>query len=215
MAGVRGHIFFYLKRTDCIIIIICWVTFAKIVFISNLSTMPKTNNIFLIGPMGVGKTTIGKRLAKKLDKQFIDSDKEIEKRTGATINLIFDVEGEAGFRDRESKLIDELTRKDGIVLATGGGAILSRLNREIMSERGIVIYLTASSELLMKRTSYDSSRPLLETDDRLGKIKSLLKERGPIYSEVADITLIVDKIPAKQVINQLSEYINEFEKDNS
>ena len=169
--------------------------------------MSKKDNIFLTGPMGVGKTTIGKRLAKRLGINFFDSDSEIEKRTGATINLIFDVEGEQGFRDRESKVIDELTSNDGIVLATGGGVVLSSSNREMLSQRGIVIYLAASPELLMKRTAYDNSRPLLDTDDRLGKINSLLQLREPLYSEIADLIINVDNMSAKQIINQINKYI--------
>ncbi|MGK0297071.1 MAG: shikimate kinase [Gammaproteobacteria bacterium] len=173
--------------------------------------MSKSENIFLIGPMGVGKTTIGKRLAKKLDKVFLDSDKEIEKKTGATISLIFDLEGEPGFRSRESKAIDDLTLQNGIVLATGGGAILSQINRDMLSQRGVVIYLTASPELLLKRTSYDNNRPLLDTSDRLGKIISILEERDPLYNEVADIKVSVDNLQAKQIIIQISEYINKNE----
>ncbi len=175
------------------------------------SIMSKSENIILIGPMGVGKTTIGKRLAKKLDKVFFDSDKEIEKKTGATINLIFDLEGESGFRSRECKTIDELLLQNGIVLATGGGAILTKRNRDMLSQRGIVIYLTASPELLMKRTSYDNNRPLLDTNDRLGKIRSILEERDPLYNEIADIKVNVDNLQAKQIIIQISEFIENHE----
>lgn len=161
--------------------------------------------------MGVGKTTIGKRLAKKTDKIFFDSDKEIEKKTGATISLIFDLEGESGFRNRESKVIDELTLQNGIVLATGGGAILSKLNRNIFSQRGVVIYLTASPELLLKRTSHDNNRPLLDTNDRLGKIRSILEERDPLYNEIADLKVNVDNLQAKQIIIEISEFIENYE----
>lgn len=171
--------------------------------------MAKNDNIFLVGPMGVGKTTIGKKLARKMKKKFFDSDREIEKKTGATINLIFDVEGESGFRDRESKMIEELTAKDGIVMATGGGAVLSEANRKVLSERGIVIYLAASPDLLMTRTAYDQNRPLLNTGDRLKKIKLLLKEREPFYSEVADKRLDVDGMTTKEIINGLSKILDE------
>lgn len=160
--------------------------------------------------MGVGKTTIGRRLAKRLEKKFYDSDKEIEKETGASISLIFDIEGEPGFREWESKVLDELTSKKGVVLATGGGAILSASNRRMLSKRGIVTYLSASPDLLMKRTAYDSSRPLLETDDRFGKIKSLLKERGPIYRRTADITVNIDNITTKKIINLICEEIDQL-----
>lgn len=171
--------------------------------------MSKTDNIFLVGPMGVGKSTIGKKLAKKLGRKYFDSDREIEKKTGATIPLIFDVEGEAGFRERESRVIDELTAQTGIVLATGGGAVLAARNRDILTSRGTVIFLDGSPELLMKRTAHDHHRPLLETGDRLARIKSLLKERHPYYSEVADMNLIVDKLSVKQIIERIADFIEQ------
>ncbi|MEX2352954.1 MAG: shikimate kinase AroK [Gammaproteobacteria bacterium] len=171
--------------------------------------MSKSDNIFLIGPMGVGKTTIGKRLAKRLDKKFIDSDREIEKRTGASINLIFDVEGEQGFRERETRLIDELTRDHDVVLATGGGAVLAEANRNVLAQRGIVIYLSASPELLMKRTAYDQTRPLLKTGDRRAKIIKLLAERGPLYSAIADISLTIDKMSIRKIIDEITAYLTE------
>lgn len=157
--------------------------------------------------MGVGKSTIGRRLAKKLEKKFIDADKEIEKRTGASINLIFDVEGEPGFRERESKLIAELTDESGIVMATGGGAVLAEANRSLLAARGIVIYLTASPETLLKRTSHDHNRPLLQTPDRLGKIKSLLMVREPLYTSIADMRLTIDRLSVKEVIEQITDYV--------
>jgi shikimate kinase len=171
--------------------------------------MAKNDNVFLVGPMGVGKTTIGKKLARRLKKKFFDSDKEIEKRTGATINLIFDVEGEVGFRERESKVIDDLTMGNGIVMATGGGAVLYEANRQVLQERGVVIYLAASAELLRSRTAYDQNRPLLNTGDRLKKINILLKERGHFYSEVADKCLDVDDMTTKDIINEIVKYLDE------
>lgn len=176
--------------------------------------MSKKDNIFLIGPMGVGKTTIGKKLAKRLDKTFIDSDREIERRTGATINLIFDVEGEAGFRARESRALEELSTRSDIVLATGGGIILAGENRTLLQERGIVIYLAGSPELLLKRTAYDNSRPLLAHGDRLVTIKSLLAERQPIYSALADREIRVDKLSSKRIINQICDYVEQYAQDN-
>jgi shikimate kinase len=158
--------------------------------------------------MGVGKSTIGRRLARKLDKKFVDADKEIEKKTGASINLIFDVEGEQGFRERESKLIAELTDATDIVLATGGGAVLAEANRNLLATRGIVVYLTASPELLLKRTSHDHNRPLLQTADRLGRIKSLLAVRDPLYRSIADMKLNIDRLSVKEVIDQITGYVN-------
>lgn len=169
--------------------------------------MSKTDNIFLVGPMGVGKSTIGKKLAKKLGKKFVDSDREVEKRTGAAIRLIFDLEGEQGFRERESKLVDELTQDNGIVLATGGGVVLSAANRDLLTSRGTVVYLLASPELLVKRTSHDHNRPLLDTTDRLGKIRTLLNERQSLYEEIADLSLTVDKMAIKEIIEKIADFI--------
>lgn len=119
---------------------------------------PATKNIFLVGPMGVGKTTIGRSLAKELSLEFIDSDQEIEERAGADISWIFDVEGEEGFRDRESQVIDDLTQRSRILLATGGGSILREINRQRLSSRGVVIFLDTSLELQIKRTQRDRKR---------------------------------------------------------
>jgi len=152
--------------------------------------MSQTKNIFLIGPMGSGKTTIGRQLAKQLHMEFFDSDQEIENKTGANIPLIFELEGEKGFRKRESAMIDELTQKDDVVLATGGGAVLAEENRKILRQRGLVVYLSATIEQLWERTRLDKNRPLLQTENPQEKIKSLLEERDPLYREVADI--IVD-----------------------
>ena len=127
--------------------------------------MAKAQNIILVGLMGSGKSTIGRHLAKSLELEFVDSDHEIERRTGANIPLIFDVEGEAGFRQREKKVIDELTQRRGVVLATGGGAVLDPENRARLRERGKVIYLYATAEQLLSRTAKDRNRPLLQTAD--------------------------------------------------
>jgi shikimate kinase len=145
-----------------------------------------TGNIFLIGPMGVGKTTIGRALAQQLDKAFFDSDKEIEQRTGANIPLIFEVEGETGFRQREKDMIDELTQKTGIVLATGGGVVLNEQNRKWLRERGWVIYLRAPLEQLLKRTAKNRNRPLLQTENPRQKLVAILEQRNPLYESAAD-----------------------------
>ncbi len=169
----------------------------------------KRDNIYLIGPMGAGKTTIGKKLAKKLGKRFFDSDREIEKTTGATINLIFDVEGEAGFREWESKTLEILIAEDNVVLATGGGAVLSEANRELLKKNGIVIYLEVAPELIVKRTEYDNNRPLLATKNKLKTITELLNVREPIYDKTADYKINVDKKSTSRIINEISELLEE------
>ncbi|MCW8987801.1 MAG: shikimate kinase, partial [Gammaproteobacteria bacterium] len=136
--------------------------------------MANHQNIFLIGLMGAGKTTIGRQLASELSLEFFDSDHEIEKRTGVTITHIFDIEGEAGFRKRETAMLDELTEKKGIVLATGGGAILQAENRQFLMSRGTTIYLYANIDTLLERTSKDRSRPLLQTENPQAKLEELL-----------------------------------------
>jgi shikimate kinase/3-dehydroquinate synthase len=149
-----------------------------------------TSNIFLVGLMGSGKTTVGRALAKKLNKRFIDTDHEIEARTGVTIPLIFELEGEESFRQREAEVIRELTKDSGIVLATGGGAVLRAENRAHLKSRGTVVYLRASVNNIVQRTSRDKNRPLLQTADPRKRIEQLSLEREPLYREVAD--LIID-----------------------
>ncbi len=151
--------------------------------------MSKANNIFLVGPMGAGKTTIGRHLATLLGKRFLDVDHEIERRTGVAIPVIFEIESEAGFRRRECTAIEELTRNRDIVLATGGGAVLLEENRKLLKERGTVVYLQADIETLVERTRRDRNRPLLQTDNPRGKIEELLRQREPIYREVADVVV--------------------------
>jgi shikimate kinase len=151
--------------------------------------MSKTGNIFLVGLMGAGKTTIGKLLAKRLKKTFIDCDHELEHRTGVKIPLIFELEGEAGFRDREAALIKELTQRPEIILATGGGAVLRKENREALAQNGTVIYLNAKVEDLWLRTQHDKNRPLLQTADPKAKLTELYAQRDPLYREIADIVI--------------------------
>lgn len=165
--------------------------------------MSKANNIFLVGPMGAGKTSVGRQLAKAMGCEFLDSDKEIETRTGVNIPTIFDIEGEEGFRKREQQIIDELSQLDNLVLATGGGAILSRENREYLKQRGTVIYLGASVDQLYKRTCRDRNRPLLQTDDPRQRIADLLEIRDPLYRETADITLDTDGHSVRWVVDQI------------
>lgn len=139
--------------------------------------------------MGAGKTTIGRQLARALDVEFIDSDHEIETRTGADIPWIFDIEGESGFRLRETQVLDDLTQRSGLVLATGGGAVLIPQNRTFLKSRGTVVYFYTDLELLFKRTQKDSNRPLLHTKNPKAQLEKLVKERDPLYREVADIII--------------------------
>ncbi|NVD99641.1 bifunctional shikimate kinase/3-dehydroquinate synthase AroKB [Massilia sp. BJB1822] len=146
-------------------------------------------NVFLVGLMGAGKTTIGRILARKLGMRFVDSDHEIESRTGASIPLIFEIEGEQSFRRREAEVIRDLTAEEGIVLATGGGAILNPDNRAVLRERGTVIYLRASINSILARTSHDKNRPLLQTADPRKKLEDLMAQREPLYLEMADLVI--------------------------
>lgn len=165
----------------------------------------KAGNIFLVGLMGAGKTTVGKLLAKHLDKTFYDSDHEIERRTGVNIPLIFDIEGEAGFRSREQVMIEELTRKQDIVLATGGGAVLSPQNRAALSEHGTVVYLRATAEDLWLRTRHDRGRPLLQTADPQARLAQLFEQRDPLYREIADITVDTSRQSVSSLVHQLEQ----------
>nr|MBA3770115.1 shikimate kinase [Blastocatellia bacterium] len=148
-----------------------------------------SENLFLVGLMGAGKTTVGKLLAKHLNKQFIDSDHEIEKRTGVKINVIFELEGETRFREREESVVDELTRRQGIVLATGGGVVLVESNRLALRSRGTVIYLRANAEDLWRRTRHDKNRPLLQTENPRARLQELLGQRDALYRETAHLIM--------------------------
>lgn len=165
--------------------------------------MKSSSNIFLVGPMGTGKSTVGKKLAKKSLQQFYDCDHEIEKRTGASINLIFEIEGEEGFRKRETQLLDELTSMSNIVLATGGGAVLDEENRTRLSARGFVVYLKSDINQLLKRTSRDSKRPLLQNTEPEVVLRELLEIRGPLYEEVADMVIDTAEISINDIIVQI------------
>lgn len=157
--------------------------------------------------MGVGKTTIGRCLAELLHKEFIDLDVEIEKRTGAAIPLIFEIEGEEGFRRRESAMLDELVGRDKLILATGGGAILDASNRARLRERGVVVYLSAPIETLLERTARDRHRPLLQTPDRRQTLEDILRVREPLYRETAHLVVKSStRAPmtvAREIIQQL------------
>ncbi len=165
--------------------------------------MKKSKSIYLVGPMGVGKTTIGRVLADMLQLTFYDSDREIEASTGADIPWIFDVEGEAGFRAREKKMINSLTRLQNIVLATGGGAVLAEKNRQRLQKRGYVVYLRASIKQQVERTSRDKNRPLLQTANPEKKIRELMKIRDPLYREVADMVVDTNRRNPKTVSQEI------------
>lgn len=156
-------------------------------------------NVFLVGPMGAGKTTIGRQLAELLRLEFVDSDHEIEARTGANIPWIFDVEGEDGFRAREESVIDELTQRQNIVLATGGGVVTREANRRHLHDRGVVIYLQTPVAVQMERTSRDRNRPLLRTPDPRRRLTELMQLRDPFYREAAHIVMPTDGGSAREV----------------
>ncbi|MGQ0287089.1 shikimate kinase AroK [Pasteurellaceae bacterium 22721_9_1] len=173
--------------------------------------MAEKRNIFLIGPMGAGKSTIGRQLAQQLSMEFIDSDTEIETRAGADISWIFDLEGEEGFRKREERILNELTQKQGIVLSTGGGAVVSKDARNYLSARGIVIYLQTTVDKQYERTLRDKKRPLLQgVEDTRQVLEDLAKVRNPLYEEIADITLPTDEQSAKVMANQIIDLIDNF-----
>ena len=151
--------------------------------------MKAAGNIYLVGMMGAGKTTVGKLLARRLKLRFIDCDHEIEERCGVKIPLIFEIEGEPGFRNRESQVLAELTALDGVVLGTGGGAVLAEENRKRLCARGLVVYLRALPEDLYERVRHDRNRPLIATADPLGRLREIYAERDPLYRSIADLTV--------------------------
>jgi shikimate kinase len=161
------------------------------------------DSLFLIGLMGAGKSTVGKRLASAMDWRFVDSDDEIEHRTGAPIPLIFELEGEAGFRARERTMIDELTQRRRIVLATGGGAVLDAENRRRLKERGWVVYLYASVDQLYARTARDRNRPLLRTADPRLTLEELLRVRDPLYRKTADYVVDTTGQPVAATVRSI------------
>ncbi len=166
--------------------------------------------IFLVGPMAAGKSTIGKQLAKALDYDWIDTDQEIVRRTGVDVHWIFDQEGEAGFRKRESELVDELTLIDNLVVSTGAGAILAAENRENLSQRGIVIYLKVSISKQLQRTLNDRVRPLLQTDNKQQKLIELAEQRNKLYTSIADIELLTDKSGVGILVQQLEQKLRDL-----
>ena len=159
--------------------------------------------------MGAGKTTVGRQLAAELGKTFHDTDQEIERRTGVKIALIFEIEGEAGFRAREAQVVDQLTQLSNVVLATGGGAVLDAENRAHLARRGVVVYLHGQPKDLWNRTRHDKSRPLLQDTDPLEKLQSLYRQRDPLYREIADIVVDTGRQSARTLLVQLLPQVRE------
>lgn len=172
----------------------------------------QSGNLILVGMMGSGKTTMGRALARQLGKVFVDSDDEIQKRTGVTIPHIFDIEGEAGFRQREAAAIRDLVGRDNMVLATGGGAVLAEQSRELLQQNGVVIYLKASVHDLWQRTRRDRNRPLLQTNDPYAKLTELYQQRDPLYQQVADIVIQSGKQSVHVLMLHLADEIETFGK---
>lgn len=169
--------------------------------------MAKPNKIFLVGPMGAGKTTIGKQLAQSLGMEFADTDLEIQNRTGVDIPTIFEYEGEEGFRNREQQVIADLSQVEDQVLATGGGAVIRPENRNHLSARGIVIYLQCSPEQQFSRTHRDKNRPLIQTEDPLARLIELMEVRDPLYKEAADYSVSTEGRPAAVVVRDILQLI--------
>ncbi|OIQ48661.1 MAG: shikimate kinase I [Gammaproteobacteria bacterium MedPE] len=169
--------------------------------------MAEKRNIYIVGPMGAGKSTIGRQIAQQLHLEFVDSDAEIERRTGAEIAWVFDVEGEDGFRKREADVISDLTEQQGIVLATGGGSIISKDVRNKLSARGLVVYLETTIDKQVARTQRDKRRPLLRSENPRQVLEDLAELRNPLYEEIADLTVQTDeqsaKLVAKEIIDKL------------
>jgi len=168
------------------------------------------HNVYLVGPMGAGKSTIGRLLCSELKLEFKDSDKEIEDSCGCNIPWIFDVEGEVGFRDREAAAIEEITAESGVLMATGGGAVLRPENRQYLSGRGTVVYLKTSVEQQLQRTTKDKNRPLLQIDNPKEVLTKLMNERHPLYEEVADITIYTDDRNPRFVVQEILERLKEL-----
>ena len=174
--------------------------------------MMHAGNLFLVGMMGAGKTTIGRILARRMKRAFLDSDQEIEQRCGVAVPVIFDIEGEPGFRAREAQVIAELTAREGVVLATGGGAVLDPESRRRLASRGTVVYLHAVPSDLYDRVRHDKNRPLLATADPLAKLENLYAERDPLYREIADVIVDTGRQGAPVLVRHLLARLEEHWK---
>ena len=175
-------------------------------------------NVFLIGPMGSGKTTIGKQLANLLKLDFYDCDHELEQQTGASVSLIFDLEGETGFRTRESRLLEQLTSQKGVLISTGGGVICKEYNRKMLRTHGLVVYLKTSIENQLRRLSQDKSRPLLQTEDRVQRLLDLARVRNPLYDSTADLVFNTSGqsvySTAKELFSVIQQQVDPLNADN-
>ena len=167
--------------------------------------MNKSQNLFLVGPMGAGKSAVGRQLARLMRMDFVDSDDEIEHRTGVDIPFIFEKEGEEGFRKREAKIIEELSVRQGIVLATGGGAVMDSRNRSYLGARGFVIYLHTTVEQQLDRTKRGRNRPLLDNKDRRAVIAELMEIRDPLYREISDLVVKTDGRLGREVAAEIQD----------
>ena len=167
-------------------------------------------NIFIVGPMGSGKSTVGKIISSELFLTFFDTDEEIETRTGASIDWIFDLEGEEGFRKRESKILEDMVHKNSIVLSTGGGIILSESNREMLSSRGTVFYLATPIAVQLERTSKDKDRPLLKNGDPGEILKNLHLARESLYKEVADYSVNTEGKSSQEVSSEIIKLVKNY-----
>lgn len=177
---------------------------------NEFETLP---NIYLVGPMGAGKTTVGRHLAELLGREFLDSDHEIERKTGATIPWIFEKEGENGFRNRETMVINELTARSQLVLATGGGVVTQVANREFLKQRGIVVYLYTPVEIQLQRTYRDKNRPLLQVENPEQKLRDLLAIRDPLYREIAHYIIETNQGAARDLAQKILHMIVSQEAD--
>lgn len=167
------------------------------------------NRIFIIGPMGAGKTTVGRQLARLTGLDFDDTDHEVQRRTGVDISFIFEKEGEEGFRRRESRALEALSAREGIVLATGGGIVTLPENRRLLAGRGVVVYLCSDLETQLERTRHDRNRPLLQGEDRRAKLQQLTTERDPLYREIADIIIESGGRQARAVAREILERLRD------
>ncbi len=165
-------------------------------------------SIFLVGPMGAGKSTVGRVLAERLQYEFVDSDHVIEERTGASIPMIFDIEGESGFRDREEGVLDDLTQRPQLVLATGGGVVEREENRKHLRSRGFVVYLKSPVESLIQRTKHDRNRPLLQQPNPGKVLRELMERREPWYMEMADLVIETQQVPVHRVVKKIVDQLH-------